>query len=576
MYDDAALPGFLASLGEAPVRGAREDGAVATTTRGAVTLTSWGTSPSPGSSDVVILSRVVRDGGGEVEEQAVVARMRDDPSTLARLLPPFAAVAADEHGATMVADSMGFRQLFHSEPGDPDRCVMSTSALLAGRQSGASLDEVALGVQSQLGWQLGQRTLHTGIRKLAPGAVASLGASGIVVDHPQPVDGSPIVLAEAVTQAAAVLRESLEVLLDDHPDAVLQLTGGMDSRLLLAAVPRSRRRGLRAMTLGDADSGDVRIASQLAARDGIRHEVYRAADISGVRPDEAWEASRSAAIRLDGMADPITLAVLGWDERSFDQGVRISGLGGEVARGFYYLGAVHDRPVTAHEASRLGAWRMFVNESVEPGMLVDDFAAAARHDADAELFAALSDGDAEWFRATDSLYLRHRMQRWAGTTDTAVAYQRIVVNPMLDERFLGLAQRLAPQQKADSRFLASLLMELDPDLGGIPLEGRLAPASYANPTAWQGLARRALLARKLARKAAQRLRGTNRAAEGNVVLADKVVEHWRANSALLEPLAATGLIDEAWIDGVLAGRIDPRPSSVGFLTNMLVASGQSV
>ena len=59
------------------------------------------------------------------------------------------------------------------------------------------------------------------------------------VDQPAP---APRQLAssldDAVAQAAAVLRDLARTrLLDDHPDAVLQLTGGMDSRLLLSAIP---------------------------------------------------------------------------------------------------------------------------------------------------------------------------------------------------------------------------------------------------------------------------------------------------------------------------------------------------
>ena len=43
--------------------------------------------------------------------------------------------------------------------------------------------------------------------------------------------------------------------------------------------------------------------------------------------------------------------------------------------------------------------------------------------------------------------------------------QRIVINPMLDPGFLGIAAGLAPHDKAGSRFLAALQMELDPELG---------------------------------------------------------------------------------------------------------------
>ena len=44
--------------------------------------------------------------------------------------------------------------------------------------------------------------------------------------------------------------------LEDHPDAELQLTGGLDSRILLAAIPPSMRRNSRVMTLTVPDSED--------------------------------------------------------------------------------------------------------------------------------------------------------------------------------------------------------------------------------------------------------------------------------------------------------------------------------
>jgi asparagine synthase (glutamine-hydrolysing) len=270
------------------------------------------------------------------------------------------------------------------------------------------------------------------------------------------------------------------------------------------------------------------------------------------------------------MSDPVALAALGFGERSFEQGVRISGLGGEVARGFYYVGPVTDRAVTERQAAQLAAWRMFANESVEDGMLDEDFAAWAHEVAISEVVAGLRGDD--WFRATDSLYLRQRMQRWAGATDTAVAYRRIVVNPMLDHAFIGLAQRLDPRDKANSRFLASLQVRLDPELGEIPLEGRLAPAAYARPKRSQAAAKAALTGRKFARKAMQRLRGANRAPAGGRVLSDKVVEHWRSRPELLESVSRVRFVKPEWIEGVAAGRIQPRPSSVAFLTNVIVAA----
>lgn len=563
------LPGFLAADGAMPDGGAAAAGA---TTPSGVRMTTWGLPLDAGSTWA--LSPVARTAEGLVGTEAIVAEMQSDPAALARLLPPFAAVRAGADGVTMVADAMGFRPLFHSDPAAVGPAALSSSALAAGRARRADLDPVAVGVQSLLGWQLGQRTLFDGIVKLAPGAVARLGAGGVEVSLAPTRQPDALGIDRAVARAASLLRTALAAVLDDHPDAVLQLTGGLDSRLLLSAIPVHRRRGLHAMTLGVPGSGDVAIARAIAERYSMRHTVRGLDDLRAVTAEEAWEATRDAAERLDAMSDPVAFAALAVAERGFPQGVRISGLGGEVARGFYYVGRVKDKPYTPADAARLARWRMFVNEAVEPGLLTEEFARWALAEAEREVFEALLDGGPEWFRATDALYVRHRMQRWAGATDTAVGARRIVINPMLDPGFLGIAAGLTPQDKAGSRFLAALQMELDPELGRRPLDGRPAPAAYADPAPWQPLVTAAGTGRRLARKALQRARRGNRPPAGGTVLAGKVVEHWRARPEVLAPLAGVPFLDQDWLQQVLEGERQPNPSAVGLLTNLVVSAPQ--
>ena len=98
------------------------------------------------------------------------------------------------------------------------------------------------------------------------------------------------------------------------------------------------------------------------------------------------------SVRLDAMADPVALAAQRIAERAFDQGVRISGLGGEIARGFYYVGKVKDRSYTRADAEQLASWRMFVNEAVEPGLLTAEFSAWARDVANEQVYEALRRG----------------------------------------------------------------------------------------------------------------------------------------------------------------------------------------
>ena len=124
-------------------------------------------------------------------------------------------------------------------------------------------------------------------------------------ESPRPSTPSPVSIDEATTRAAALLRSFLERYMDEHPNPTLQLTGGQDSRLVLSAIPRARRKGLRVMTMGVPGTADVDIAASLAARYGMEHTVHGLDGLAGLSPAESFDSSvrccRSA--RLHGRPD---------------------------------------------------------------------------------------------------------------------------------------------------------------------------------------------------------------------------------------------------------------------------------
>jgi asparagine synthase (glutamine-hydrolysing) len=174
--------------------------------------------------------------------------------------------------------------------------------------------------------------------------------------------------------------------------------------------------------------------------------------------------------------------------------------------------------------------------------------------------------------ATDEFYLYQRMQRWAGVTDTAVCFDRVATNPMLDDRFIAIARSLPPRDKRNSMFLSRLQVALDDELARIPLDGRPAPIAYAKKSVGNSTRQVLSTVHKAASKARQRAVRANRPPAGGEVLARKVVEHWRANPALLDSARAIGVLRETWVDQVLARDVEPAPSAVAFMTNLRVAA----
>jgi asparagine synthase (glutamine-hydrolysing) len=542
--------------------------------RGTVRTATWGLDVQGFDGEQpLLLSRSARRRDDELDLRAVRRLLAGaDGDGLAEVHPTFAAVDyVDEKTIVASADSLGFRHLYHGA-GD-GFAVLSTSARAVSACLGDGLDQEAIALQSLLGWQVGQRTLFRRVHKLAAGELATLSGGRVAISSvrraPDRVNGG---LDASVAEAASMLRDYLDAFLDDHPDAILQLTGGQDSRLLLSAVRPARRRGLRSLTLGLPGNPDSVIAGDLSRRYGLVHEMLHLDDLEWISPGEADLRCMQAARRLECMADPLAHAALAFAEARAEPGPRIGGLGGEVARGFYYLGPATTAPVTRKRVERLARWRMFANESVAPAALDPGFVAWAREFAVGEVFALSAATGRDWMTATDEFYLYQRMQRWAGVTDTAVCFDRVGTNPMLDDRFIAIARSLPPQAKRNSMFLSRLQVALDDELARIPLDGRPAPIAYAKKSIGNSTRQTLSTVRKAASKARQRAIRANRPPAGGEVLARKVVEHWRANPALLDSARASGVLHEPWVDQVLARDVEPAPSAVAFMTNLRVAA----
>ncbi|MEV4760940.1 hypothetical protein AB0J86_38375 [Micromonospora sp. NPDC049559] len=528
----------------------------------------------------VRLTRSARRGTGDASTSALAAMLGDgrsiDGDGLAAMLPPFAVAHRAGPGAPVLVagDWLGLRQLFWWR-GDGIAAV-STSARTLAALGEAELDTTALAIQSVIGWQLGDGTPYRGVAKLPPGCVALLHGGKVTLhryaDQRLTPDGPAPAFRAVVDEMAGLLRDFHAAYLDDHPDTVLQLTGGQDSRLLLSAVPPALRAGMPALTLDRRGGVESRIAKRLSEMCGLKHHVHWLDEQPPPSPRTAHRLAVEAAAALDCMASPLALAPLAVIEAGLDQSHRLSGLGGEIARGFYYLGQPRYATTSPRLVRRLAQWRLFANEGVTPDALEPDFAERARTAALDAVLACFAEYPSDWLRATDEFYLWQRMPRWAGTHSTAAAVERWFVNPMLDRRFLHLALGVSPADKRDSHLTGQLIQRLDSRLAAVPLDSGLVPARLGRRGVASAAAVARVNARKVAGKVRQRLGHRRRAQLGVAEMAGLVVAHWRSAPELLQPLHRTGLVRTTWLDELLTGRRTAEPTTVAFLVNLLVAA----
>jgi asparagine synthase (glutamine-hydrolysing) len=527
--------------------------------------------PEDGGAFTVRLGRAVRTRLADVAT-ADLGPMLIDGTGLVDFLPPFAAAHRAHAGEPVViaGDWLGFRQLYRWTAAGV--VAVSTSARALAALAGGGLEAEGLGAQALIGWQIGDATIFPGVRALPPASLVSVNEGHFefrqYASPPERPDSAPD-LGDAVAEMADILRAFESSYVEAHPDVVLQLTGGHDSRILLAAIPPAQRGGLRTLTLGDAHSSDVRIAAELSAKLGMRHQIHRMDEQRWPEPHEAHRLALDAARALECQASPLALAPLLLAESHLEQGHRLSGLGGEVARGFYYAGQPAHASTSAHLVERLARWRLFSNEAVVAEALDPAVIAAARDSTLRRLNDIFAPGD--WLRATDDFYLLHRMHRWAGVHGTVAAVRRHLINPMFDRRFIELALAVAPADKRDSRLLGRLMNSLDAELAAVPLDTGLVPVQLGTPTLRGRVATRTVEARKIVRKVSQRLTKARRPQLGAPEYATLVLAHWRAEPKSAAALYSVPVLRHAWLDGLIGGQHDADATTMAFLINLLAA-----
>lgn len=211
-----------------------------------------------------------------------------DPARLAReaenLQGLFLAVVLGRDGTgSVVADPMGLRFMYVGE-NDEVFVVSSQASLAATALAPASSrpPKDARGVcrLAHFGHHVGDRSGYQGVTVAPPGAVVRLGPGRVGVlrrarppwleiDHLRAVPS-----AELIDTAREAMAAPVRSLAAADVDSVVDLTGGLDTRLVLALIlSEGLRDAFRFETVGPPDLVDVQVAERIARDFGLRHHA---------------------------------------------------------------------------------------------------------------------------------------------------------------------------------------------------------------------------------------------------------------------------------------------------------------
>ena len=417
--------------------------------------------------------------------RAIATLARRGPEELAdRLDPPWAALTADAGLLRVDSDRAGLQHLYERSTGDGTTWI--SSSLLALAAAGpVELDGDALAEWLAVGHFLTERTLFDGARKLAPGEWFELRAGGARSGGIRPPQG-----------AAAPYREALLGTLAGcgGPGLAAELTGGFDSRLIFAGLRHVGAEPL-AWTLGAPGCAELRTVDRLQAAGAFPHVAVNPADALDERLPELVRTMHRLS---DGEVNALEYAPL---LRAFEvlaphRRISVSGGGGELGRGFYWralrqpgrrVAGVPLRPLVGRLTAATGGLHRLLRPTVvtDPdGLVASTVAGLLRRGRHATPHDAL-----------DDLYLRGRMQRFAGRNVTTTGLFCRQAAPYLADAVVAAVGAMPRRDRHGGRAMAELLADLSPALAGIPLDSGLpaCPGASAWPRRTVALGRKAVL-----------------------------------------------------------------------------------
>jgi len=513
--------------------------------------------PAPGV--VVVLSKGLRTSTGPF-----VAPDRPMPTGI---VPPGAVAWTTPDGWCATSDTAGIHHVYWRQ--GRGWGAISTSAVALGRLGGSGPDRDALGVAALAGHALESATVVSDVRLLQAGELCELSEGRVDVSRVAP---PPALDADGwIDEMAAIRRTGVEVVVSIVDDAlqttsspVLELSGGLDSRVLLAAIPPERRAGLPAFTLSHPGGADEAIAVEIARRNDLDHHCIDMTELADIPADEAEALVVAAGREADWSGNAVALGMLRWAEsRVGDDRPRLSGQNGEFGRGFYYAALPRWIPNVDSSVRALGRWRVLANDRVDAELLRPEALAHAEHEALAALRRLVRPGP--FLASTDELYLDMRMGRWLGPAYTVASRSRAVLAPFLDDRYLSWVRSVSPTRRRGSRALAAVLHELDAGLALLPLAGGPPPRVLAEGGLTSARATAPRFTRKVVAKARQRVRPISRPPVGAGALAALVQRAWMQRPDALEAAAGSPLVRPEIVLEIARGSRPAGAATVGFL-----------
>ncbi len=490
------------------------------------------------------------------------------PIAVATMAPPFAVAWQNEKSYSVATDRYGLIHVFgHQGEG---LAVVSSSALLIGRALGLECDKKGISQLALLGHLHGTSTTVKNVERLGHASSIHLEAGNLTTTRyqaiPDAVTNRFSNIDEAADAGASILSELGESLITTYPDCGIDLSGGIDTRLALAALPGSSLNGRKAFTIGSPESDDYKIAHRLANDYGMEHEFINLSAIRNSSVEDLARFVRQGSLKNDCSFSALDSGLFEWLRSQVGGAARITGQNGEIARGFYSTAQKLDAPVTTHRIENIVRWQIVSQASQARALFKSGFLDDGITELISDIQKMFRGFGADWGDASDRYYLYGRMQFWGGRGLTGGAAERVILAPFFEEKFVDWAFRIPPELRRGAKAFSAAMERADPALARIALDSGLTPLQMIS--GGSKFAKATIKLKKGVTKVRERYSTSRRPSNGTHFLGGALQGEGKEKLIDADRLIALGIFDETRVRAAASPETKVAPAEFGFLLSV--------
>lgn len=401
---------------------------------------------------------------------------------LAGLNGPFSAAVVNptDNSIELVTDRYGMYLTFYARAGRAVLFASQAKALLATGAIAAQVDEDALALMLTIGEVVGELTLLSGVRSLPSGSVARIGPEGISIRKYWAYGFRPdprLQFRSAANRAGELLKQAVARRCAGAATTGVPLSGGLDSRCLLALAPDPRK--VPSYTWGLRGCRDLRYAAQIAAAVGSPHYEF-------VTDPQAFESLAPRGVWLtEGLCEINDMHVLPHvDFVAEHSPVILDGYAGDVLFGGNFIKPAWWRAGTAGEAAAaLWRWR----DRVLPPEVGEPLLGAARYRDTVTRARSLFCKAYESYAADDEMgramafLLDNRIRRCTSSGTHLFRWRLELHQPFFDNDFLDFVSTVPHEWRYRHRLYVEMLRRTAPAVSDIRWQRTGLPARATWP-----------------------------------------------------------------------------------------------